>query len=125
MSMLMDIEHPRNRDNALNQQVMSEFKIATWMPAAADGDGDGIVGIPMAAGGPLSGMAVTYRATLAPAPKPAAVPVPAAVWLVGSGLLGLAAGMRRRKQPRCGCMGRGVISARVGIMALRPRQCAQ
>jgi hypothetical protein len=72
-----------------------------WMLAATDGDGDGVVGNPMAVGGPLTSMAVTYSATLTPTPS--AIPVPAAAWLFGSGLMGLVAAARRRNHRRCSC----------------------
>ena len=61
-----------------------------WLLASTDGNGDGIMGIPMAVGGPLAGMDINFSANLT------AVPVPAAFWLFGSGLLGLI-GMGRRK----------------------------
>jgi hypothetical protein len=65
----------------------------TWMLATVDGDGDGIMGIPMAAGGPFGGFNAGFNANMAPA----VVPVPAAAWLFGSGLLGLVGIARRRK----------------------------
>jgi hypothetical protein len=71
-------------------------KNQVWMLASADGNGDGIMGIPMASGGPLPGYNANFNATLIPTPK--AVPVPAAAWLFGSGLIGLLGAARRRKQ---------------------------
>jgi hypothetical protein len=68
----------------------------TWMLATVDGDGDGIMGIPMAAGGPFGGFNAGFNATMAPA-LTSPVPVPAAAWLFGSGLLGLVGIARRRK----------------------------
>ena len=65
-----------------------------WMLATVDGDGDGIMGIPMAAGGPFEFFNAGFNATMAPTPK---VPVPAAVWLFGSGLMGLVGVARRKK----------------------------
>lgn len=66
-----------------------------WLLASQDGNGDGISGIPMPAGGPFAGFNANFNANLIPTPK--AVPVPAAVWLFGSGLLGLVGVARRRK----------------------------
>jgi hypothetical protein len=63
-----------------------------WMFASTDGNGDGIMGIPMAVGGPLAGMDINFNASLT------AVPVPAAAWLLGSGFLALIGVTRRRKQ---------------------------
>lgn len=67
----------------------------TWMLASSDPDGDGIMGVPMAAGGPTAGYTWNLNANLSPTPDP--IPVPAAVWLFGSGLLGLVGVARRRK----------------------------
>jgi len=67
-----------------------------WMMASSDGNGDGVMGIPMAAGGPFAGFNANFNATLTPQPKP--IPVPAAVWLFGSGLLGLVGIARRKKK---------------------------
>jgi hypothetical protein len=68
-------------------------KNTVWMMASTDGDGDGINGTPMAVGGPFAGFNANFNATLSPAP----IPVPAAVWLFGSGLLGLVGIARRKK----------------------------
>lgn len=68
-------------------------KDQVWMLASADGNGDGVMGIPMAAGGPFAGFNWNYNA-FAPA---AAVPLPATAWLLGAGLLGLVSVVRRRK----------------------------
>lgn len=62
-----------------------------WMLTSVDGDGDGVMGIPMAPGGPLAGYNWNFNANLQP------VPIPAAAWLFGSGLLGLI-GVTRRKR---------------------------
>lgn len=76
-------------------------KNQVWMLASQDGDGDGIMGIPMAAGGPFAGFRANFNANLNPIADikdiPTAVPVPAAVWLFGSGLLGLVGIARRKK----------------------------
>jgi hypothetical protein len=69
----------------------------TWMLASVDGNGDGIMGIPMNMGGPFPGFNANFNANMSPVP-PAAVPVPAAVWLFGSGLIGLLGVAKRRKQ---------------------------
>jgi hypothetical protein len=63
-----------------------------WMLASTDGNGDGIMGIPMATGGPFGGFNANFNANMA------VVPVPAAVWLFGSGLLGLVGIARRKKK---------------------------
>ena len=58
--------------------------------SGVDIDGDGVLGTKMAAG-PFVGSPVGF------AGAPAAIPVPAAVWLFGSGLVGLVGVARRRK----------------------------
>ncbi len=68
-----------------------------WMLASVDGNGDGIMGIPMPTGGPFAGFNANFNATMTSTPD-AVVPVPAAVWLFGSGLMGLAAVARRKKK---------------------------
>jgi hypothetical protein len=70
-----------------------------WMLASADPDGDGVMGTPMASGGPFQFFNANFNANLTPTPiPPPAVPVPAAAWLFGSGLMGLAAVARRKKK---------------------------
>jgi hypothetical protein len=66
-----------------------------WTLASVDGNGDGVMGIPMMPGGPLAGYSANINANLTATPDP--VPIPAAVWLFGSGLIGLVAAARRRK----------------------------
>ena len=61
---------------------------------STDWDGDGILGGKMI-DGPFQGFSANFNLT--GADLPAAVPVPAAVWLFGSGLVGLAGIARRRK----------------------------
>ena len=68
-----------------------------WMLASVDGDGDGITGIPMAPSGPTAGFSANFSTDLTATPKTSTVPVPAAVWLFGSGLLGLLGVVRRKK----------------------------
>jgi len=67
-----------------------------WMFASADGNGDGIMGIPMAPGGPVPGFSANFNINATATPKP--VPVPAPLWLLVSGLMGLLGFAGRRKQ---------------------------
>jgi hypothetical protein len=67
----------------------------TWMLASVDGNADGVMGIPMATGGPFAGFNANFNANLAPTPK--VVPIPATAWLFGSGLLGLISVARRKR----------------------------
>jgi hypothetical protein len=69
-----------------------------WMLASVDGDGDGIAGIKMSPGGPFANFQANFNANMASTPDAAPVPVPAAVWLFGSGLLGLVGVARRKKK---------------------------
>lgn len=67
--------------------------------SSADADGDGIPSTAMTTG-PFSGFSPEFAGTatcVADCGAPAEVPVPAAVWLFGSGLVGLAGVARRRK----------------------------
>jgi hypothetical protein len=62
--------------------------------SSIDDDGDGTIGIPMRPGGPFPGFNANFNlqhGTLT------AIPIPAAVWLFGSGIMGLAAIARRKK----------------------------
>ncbi len=68
-----------------------------WMLASIDGNGDGVMGIPMQLGGPFAGFNANFSANMTPTPD-AVIPVPAAVWLFGSGLLGLVGIARRKKK---------------------------
>jgi hypothetical protein len=85
-------------------------KNQVWMMASQDGNADGVMGIPMAAGGPFAGFNANFNATMRPIADddvclltdPCAVPIPAAAWLFGSGLMGLVAAAHRRKKGR-GC----------------------
>jgi hypothetical protein len=72
-----------------------------WMLATVDGNGDTFMGIPMVAGGPFAEFNAGFNATMSPIADisdipTSPVPVPAAVWLFGSGLLGMV-GVARRK----------------------------
>lgn len=67
-----------------------------WMLASVDGDGDGVMGIPMAQGGPFEFFNMNINANLISTPN-AVVPMPPAIWLFGSGLLGLIGIARRKK----------------------------
>lgn len=66
----------------------------TWMYASVDGNGDGVPGIPTVAGGPTAG--TNYNFNFAPV----TVPVPAAFWLLGSGLMGLFGIARKQAKPK-------------------------
>lgn len=68
---------------------------STFAIQTLDGDGDGIPGNAMASG-PFAGFNATFGGT-ATVSSVSAVPVPAAVWLFGSGLLGLVGIARRKK----------------------------
>jgi hypothetical protein len=86
------VEHYRDRLLPTTGQI--------WMLATVDGNGD-TMGIPMAALGPFAGFNAGFNATMGAIADisdiPASVvPVPAAVWLFGSGLLGMV-GVARRK----------------------------
>jgi hypothetical protein len=64
-----------------------------WMLASVDQTGgDGTPGTPMAPGGPFAGFNANFNADLVP------VPIPAAAWLFGSGLLGLLGMVRKHKR---------------------------
>lgn len=63
-----------------------------WDCASIDGDGDGISGIAMHTG-PFAGLSANFNINGLTAP----VPVPAAAWLLGSGLVGLGSLARKRK----------------------------
>jgi hypothetical protein len=64
---------------------------------STDNDGDTTLGVPMAPGGPFAGNNANFNLQ-GVALAESAVPVPAAVWLFGSGLLGLVGIARRKKK---------------------------
>jgi len=68
-----------------------------WMLSSVDGNGDGVMGIPMPAGGSFAGFNANFNANLTATPD-TVIPIPAAVWLFGSGLLGLVGIARRNKR---------------------------
>ena len=69
-----------------------------WQLVTVDSDADGTPGQAMPAGGPFQFFQAGFNADILGF-TPAPVPVPAAVWLMGSGLIGLVGvGRRRRKQ---------------------------
>lgn len=67
---------------------------AVWNAVSVDGDASGAPGIKMAAGGPFANFQANFNLN---GITPSAVPLPAAVWLLGSGLLGMV-GVARRKR---------------------------
>ena len=75
----LDMSVTMNADGSISMQTI-------------DADGDGIIGSPMVSG-PFPGFNAAFDGVATPV---SAVPVPAAVWLFGSGLVGLA-GVARRK----------------------------
>jgi len=66
-----------------------------WTLASVDGNGDGVMGIPMAPIGPFAGFNLNFNFNLTATPDP--VPIPATAWLFGSGLMVLVGAARRRK----------------------------
>jgi hypothetical protein len=72
-------------------------KNQAWMLASTDPDGDGVMGIPMMVGGPIQDFSWNINANLTPVIVDP-IPVPAAVWLFGSGLLGLVGVAQHRKK---------------------------
>lgn len=72
-----------------------------WLFVSTDDDGDGTLGIPMASGGPFENPLLgSYNFNFNMHGTLTAVPIPAAVWLFGSGLLGLI-GAARCKRKSC------------------------
>ena len=65
----------------------------TFMFSSTDNDSDGTLGVPMAENGPFA----FNNANFSVKGELTAVPIPAAAWLFGSGLIGLVGVARRRK----------------------------
>ncbi len=65
-----------------------------WTLASTDPDGDGVMGVPNVLGGPTESYSYSINANLTASP----VPIPAAAWLFGSGLMGLAGIAHRKKK---------------------------
>lgn len=84
-------------DGAMYGGAGAPTKDQVWMLASTDDNGDGIMGTPMATGGPFAGFNANFNANMSSTPD-TVVPVPAAVWLFGSGLLGLVGIARRKKK---------------------------
>ena len=72
-----------------NQTPQGVLTVSSW-----DGDGDGRDGVKMN-NGPFPDQTAAFGGTLTPQVAP--IPVPAAVWLFGSGLVGLVGVARRRR----------------------------
>ena len=89
---------PSNIDVNLTLAMSPNADGTVSVNSSADVDGDGIPSTAMTSG-PFAGFSPEFvgTATCTAGCAPAAVPVPAAVWLFGSGLVGLAGVARRRK----------------------------
>jgi hypothetical protein len=82
-----------------NQNPAGNNASTVFLLASTDNDGDGTLGIPMAQGGPFyDNQDGGFNFNFNPQGTMTVVPVPAAVWLFGSGLMGLAGVARRKKK---------------------------
>jgi len=77
----------------LGSPECAAFFATEWLFASTDDNGDGIPGTPMV-DGPFRGFNANFNLR----PEVSAVPVPAAIWLMGSGLLGLLGVASKRKE---------------------------
>jgi len=80
---------PTTKGSDLTTAACADFFGTEWFLSSTDDDGDGIFGTSMV-DGPFTGMNANFNL------RASVVPVPAAVWLFGSGLIGLFSITRRK-----------------------------